>query len=137
MKSPRMKWSNMGKDLNSYIGGKYQPLTEKDIKAVHAGSLKLLSNTGFLIKSQRALDILDSKGANVDHEKRLVKIPPAMVEDAIASAPSEVRLFGRDDENELFLEGRTVHLGTGVLTSLQELAEAIVKAQPSSVAFKG
>ncbi|HDY65914.1 MAG TPA: trimethylamine methyltransferase [Phycisphaerae bacterium] len=113
MKSPRMKWSNMGKDLNSYIGGKYQPLTEKDIKAVHAGSLKLLSNTGFLIKSQRALDILDSKGANVDHEKRLVKIPPAMVEDAIASAPSEVRLFGRDDENELFLEGRTVHLGTG------------------------
>ena len=113
MKSPSRKGNTLEKKLNGYVGGKYQPLTEKDVKAIHAGSLKLLSETGFLIKSQKALDILESKGANVDHEKMLVKIPPAMVEDAIASAPSEVPLYGRDDENDLILGGQTVHLGTG------------------------
>ena len=81
----------MKADMNNFIGGKYKPLTEQDIKAVYAASLKILSETGFLIKSQRALEILDSKGANVDYEKMLARERP----DIVSVAIPPLRAFGK------------------------------------------
>jgi trimethylamine--corrinoid protein Co-methyltransferase len=43
----------------------------------------------------------------------MTRIPSGMIVDALASAPSRVVLYGRDDEHDLTLEGRRVSMGTG------------------------
>ena len=40
-------------------------------------------------------------------------MPRAMVEDAIASAPHRLVLYGRDPKHDAILEGSNVYLGTG------------------------
>lgn len=42
-----------------------------------------------------------------------VKIPRGMVEEALASAPSRVVLYGREDKHDLVLEEKRTHMGTG------------------------
>jgi trimethylamine--corrinoid protein Co-methyltransferase len=56
--------------------------------------------------------MLKSAGAFVSDDN-LVRFPAAMVEDAIASAPSRIVLSDRNGEPALFLEGTRVHVGTG------------------------
>ena len=52
-------------------------------------------------------------GAVVKSDGLTVLLPKALVEDAIASAPSRIILHGRKEENNIILEGSRVHYGTG------------------------
>jgi trimethylamine---corrinoid protein Co-methyltransferase len=60
-----------------------------------------------------ARQIFDDKGAKVDNDSRIVKMPRVMIEEAIDSTPSKIILCGREEKNDLVLEGSNVHLGTG------------------------
>lgn len=96
-----------------YEGGRYRPLTESDVQAIHEVSMRLLSEVGVKVPNAEALELFAAKGAAVDWEKAIVRIPRAMLEDALDAAPSRVDLCGRDDKHDLILEGRRTHLGTG------------------------
>ncbi len=54
---------------------------------VHGESLRILSDVGIRVHGDVALPLLAEAGAEVDPETRLVKIPPRLVEDALARAP--------------------------------------------------
>jgi trimethylamine--corrinoid protein Co-methyltransferase len=90
-------------------GGQYKPLSPGGIKDIHDTSLRLLENVGMEVNCKEALDIFKEKGAEVDFNKRIVKIPHEMVEDAIDEAPSKVILYGREDKHNLVLEGSNVY----------------------------
>jgi len=95
------------------VGGSYKLLSDKDVERIHNASLRTLERTGIEVNTKRGLQIFKEKGAEVDFDKRRVKIPRCMVEDAIDKAPSKVILCGREEKHDLILEDKRVYMGTG------------------------
>jgi trimethylamine--corrinoid protein Co-methyltransferase len=58
------------------------------------------------------VDLLAGQGARVK-DGNVVQIPPFLIEEAIRSAPSNVRIFNRKKELAMELGGRRIHFGTG------------------------
>ena len=82
--------------------------SDADLDDIHRGTLEVLERTGVFVESEEALDVLADGGCRVDRETKTVKIPPHIVEDAVRSAPTSVRLCGRVPENDVVLEGGRV-----------------------------
>lgn len=83
--------------------------TDDELNDIHLGTLQTLQDTGVYVENEEALDLFDAAGADVDRHTRRVKIPPYLVEEAIASAPERVVLYGRDPNHDLILDGVRVH----------------------------
>ncbi len=94
-------------------GGRYKPLSEDDIRRIHEASLTVLERTGIEVMPSECRDIFRAAGARVDEAANRVYIPRTMVEDALAKAPNEVVLCGRDPKHDLYLGGTRVYMGTG------------------------
>jgi trimethylamine--corrinoid protein Co-methyltransferase len=119
------------------------PPPEAEVEALHEASLRLLAEVGVRIPSRRALHLLHEAGAEVNAEAELVRFPRRLVEEAVARAPRDVLLAGRDPSYDVRLgEGRPCLLtldGTGAATldhrtgerrasTLRDLAEATLVA---------
>ncbi|GAJ18272.1 unnamed protein product, partial [marine sediment metagenome] len=85
-------------------------LSPKDVERIHNASLETLEKTGIEVNNRMAFQIFKEKGARVDSSKRRVKIPRAMVNDAIDKAPSKVVLYGREEKYNLILENKRVYM---------------------------
>lgn len=96
-----------------YQGGQYQPLTEAQMKTIHESALRVLERTGVKVNTKIGREHFQRAGANVEESTGIVRLPRAMVEDAIASAPHRLVLYGRDPKHDAILEGKNVYLGTG------------------------
>jgi trimethylamine--corrinoid protein Co-methyltransferase len=94
-------------------GGQYRPLKEKDVSRIHEASLTVLERTGIEVFPSEAREIFREAGARIDESTNRVFIPPAMAEDALASARNEVVLYGRDPKHTITLGGKRVYMGTG------------------------
>ena len=70
-------------------GLKLDVFTEDEVQDIHLSTLEVLERTGVWVELDEALDIFSDGGCVVDRESRIVRIPPHVVEDAIASAPPE------------------------------------------------
>ncbi len=99
--------------FKQFQGGSFKVFSDSDVKTVHEATIELLEKVGIKMHNQTARHIFKENGARVDEESRIVKIPRAMLEDAIDSTPSKLILYGREEKNELVLEGSNVYLGTG------------------------
>jgi trimethylamine--corrinoid protein Co-methyltransferase len=95
------KLRSQGLGLNS--------LTNDELFDIHLATLEVLEKTGLFIETDEALEVFDGCGAEVDRDKKIVKIPPYLVEDAIRSAPSKILLAGRDPQHDKVLEAGRVH----------------------------
>jgi trimethylamine--corrinoid protein Co-methyltransferase len=94
-----------------FIGGQYKPLNNQDVEEIHQASLMVLERTGIRVEEPDALQLFEQNGAHVAGSR--VRLPPAMIEYALEKAPKKILLAGRDPENDLILEGKRVHIGTG------------------------
>jgi trimethylamine--corrinoid protein Co-methyltransferase len=94
-------------------GGKYRLLSKEEIKIIHESSLKILQQTGIKSENEEILNHFSKIGADVDFKEGMIKFSPALVEDAINKAASKVLLCGREEKNDLVLEGKRVYCGTG------------------------
>lgn len=92
-------------------GGSYRPLSDDEIEQIHSTSMKVFEEVGIAVANDRARTLLEKAGARVDGER--VYVPAELVAELVDKAPSTVNLCGRDPENDLVLEDRRVHLGTG------------------------
>jgi len=72
---------------------------EKD--ALYQRVLHILEHVGVGVGSASVLRLLAEAGARVDEERRLAKLPPALVESCLVKAPRQVRLAGRDPAHDL------------------------------------
>jgi trimethylamine---corrinoid protein Co-methyltransferase len=99
--------------FKQYQGGSLKVLKENDLKEIHEATVYLMENVGIKVHNQTALKIYADNGANVDFDKKIVKISRAMLEYCIDSSPSRITLCGREEKNDLILEGTNVYLGTG------------------------
>lgn len=95
-----------------HLPPKLTMLDREDCLRIHRASCEILHRTGVRVYSRPALDLLAQAGAQV--EDNLVKIPPSLVEAALASAPSRFNLYRRGgDEVALCLDGQGVYFGPG------------------------
>ena len=95
------------------LGGSLKLLTEESINKVHQTVMRVIEEVGFEVNSEVALGLFKKVGAWVDVEKRLVRLPPNRVMEFIEMAPSEIKLCGLDEKNDIFLGGNRVYAGTG------------------------
>jgi trimethylamine--corrinoid protein Co-methyltransferase len=86
-------------------------LSDEQVKAIHHTSLDILSRTGIVMKNATGRELLLDAGAWESGER--IKIPPLLVMDAIASAPSRIPLFNRLGELTMPLEAGKVFFGPG------------------------
>lgn len=87
-------------------------LERADCLRIHRASCEILHHTGVRVYSQTGLKLLREAGAAVIDD--LVRIPPSLVEWALASAPGSFDLFKRGTaEVALKLDGQSVYFGPG------------------------
>ncbi len=111
-------------------GGQYKAFSEADVKKINEGVMTLLEKGGIKVYTQTGKAALKKAGAIVDESADIVRLPRAMIEDAIASAPHSLTLCGRDPKFDITLEGSQVHLGTGG-TAINVLDLETGKKRPS------
>lgn len=94
-------------------GGSYKPLSDADIRRIHEAALAVLERTGIEVMPSECREIFRAAGARVIDAENRVYIPRSMVEDALAKAPNQVLLAGRDPKHDMLLGGTRVFMGTG------------------------
>ena len=93
--------------------GIFEYFTKEEIDKIHNATLEVLEKVGVKIEEENALKLLDSIGADVDFTKKIAKIPPHIVKEAIRNSPNSILFAGRDSKFDLKLEGKRVHFGLG------------------------
>jgi trimethylamine--corrinoid protein Co-methyltransferase len=87
-------------------------LTPQEVKSIHDATLHIIENVGVRFPSKRALEIWESHGASVDHDKMIVKARPVLIEEALKTCPPVYPLAARDPTQDLPLDGNHVYVGT-------------------------
>jgi trimethylamine--corrinoid protein Co-methyltransferase len=86
---------------------------QEQCETVHRASLEILRRTGVRVFHDEALALLRDTDAVIS-DGNLVKLPPGLVEWALAQAPSRIALCRRGSGEVIApLEGRAVSFGTG------------------------
>ena len=62
---------------------KLEVLTTEDVQKIHNATLHIIEKVGVRFPSKRALEIWAVNGAEVDYEKKIVRVKPQIIEDAI------------------------------------------------------
>ena len=87
--------------------------TREQCEAVHFASLEILRRTGVRVDHPRTLALLEETDAVIT-DGNLVRFPAALVEWALAGAPSRIALCKRgSSEVAIRMQGREVAFGTG------------------------
>jgi trimethylamine--corrinoid protein Co-methyltransferase len=94
-------------------GGSFKLLTDDSILKIHQTAMQVIEEVGFEVQSEMALELFEGVGARVDWGKHLVRLNKDKVEELIQAAPSEIKLCGQDETNDIILGGRRVYAGTG------------------------
>lgn len=81
-----------------------QFVSDDQLETLQGSTLKILDQVGVRFPSEKALAIFADHGARVDWETQIVKLPPDLVREAMATVPRYFTLGGREPELDLPLE---------------------------------
>lgn len=111
----------MGRNIlagrRSYGGFSLNVFSDDECYEIHLATLEVLQHVGIFVEDEEAMEIFGDHGARVDKGKKIVKIPPHLVEAAIASAPPKIYLAARNPIHDFVLENTRVgftNFGEGV-----------------------
>src|SRR5258706_13353258 len=93
------------------IRNPYRPvelMSADQIEAIHEASLRLLTDVGFEVLHAESRAILKRAGASVDEANFRVRCDPAMIVEAIATAPETFTMHARDPEKSLEIAGNNL-----------------------------
>lgn len=104
----------MSQKINSITNPKLSLniLTEAEVLQIHTATLDVIESVGIRFPSQKALNILESYGANIDRKTMIAKIPGKIIEENLAKAPPGYTLSALNQSLDLPLDGKHSHLGT-------------------------
>ena len=92
-------------------GGRFHPLSESDVKRIHAAALDVLEQIGLAEALPSCVELVTRAGGKLTDQGRLL-FPRALVEDTIAHAARDIVLHGQDPCHDLELSGTRVYFGT-------------------------
>lgn len=91
---------------------KIEILSPSEIDKLREGTFQLLADVGVAYPSRKALTIFADHGAEVDWDTNIVRISPDLVKKAMATAPRNIVLGGREPRFDLTLDGSRSYLTT-------------------------
>ncbi len=91
---------------------RFRVLDGSQIRRIHHTVLRILDEVGVRIHHKEALELLNSHGASVKADN-IVRIPSFLIEEAIASAPSNLVIYNRNKTPVMELGGDRIYFGTG------------------------
>ncbi|VFQ47431.1 trimethylamine methyltransferase [Desulfoluna butyratoxydans] len=87
-------------------------LGPEKVAKIHEASLTLLETVGMRVGGERGIRVLRDAGCEVDADG-MVKIPRALVEEALETVPKELVLYNRAGEKAMVINAENaVHFGT-------------------------
>jgi len=89
---------------------KYEILSEDEVEAIHAASLRVLRDTGMNFLLPEAVELL--RRADVDDDGVRVRFESDMVQEKVALAPSTFTLHGRNPDRAVQIGGDAVVFAT-------------------------
>ena len=92
-------------------GGAYNPLSQKDVEAIHSAVLQVLSEIGLADAIPSCIEVTTARGAFLNDHGRLC-FPPALVEWALKVAGRRFALPAQDPALDIEPWDRKVHFGT-------------------------
>ena len=93
-------------------GGRYRPLAEREVEAIHRAAIEVLATIGMGEVPAGLRDRALAHGCSEDGDGRVL-FPRALVEDIIANAARSFVLHARDSKADIEVSARRVHFGTG------------------------
>jgi len=124
--------SRLDHEVPGIASSLYRPLTDDGVSRIAEAAVDVLSRSGMAVYSESAFEALRARGADVDVESRIVKMPRSMIEDAVDSNPSSITLFSRNGQFDQVLSANRVHYGTGG-TAIYVLDPDTGQRRPSTV----
>ncbi len=92
-------------------GGRYKPLRDEDVLAVHDTALRILDEVGMRDATPRCRDTIVEAGGRLTGDGRLL-FPRAMSESVLGTAGRGFKLHAQRPEHDLDPSGQRIHLGT-------------------------
>jgi len=96
---------------------KWDVLCPADLERIHEATLEIMADVGIRFPSDRALGILEQSGCQVDRATQVARLPRKVVMEAVAQAPKQYTLAGRDADADMLIDGKHCYLsndGSGV-----------------------
>ena len=88
-----------------------QLLDEERMERLHDTSMRILSELGIRVMSERVMDLFASAGAIVDREEKTIRIDESLVNEALRAVPSSFTLTSRNPEKQVHLGGNSLVFG--------------------------
>jgi trimethylamine--corrinoid protein Co-methyltransferase len=88
----------------------FRVLTEDGVQQIHETVTRVLSEVGVVFPHERAHAVFREAGAQVDGDR--VRIPPALLMEALGEAPGSFTFYDRAGDPAMLLEPYEVHFGT-------------------------
>ena len=88
----------------------YPVLAKEDIGRIHEAALRELERLGVKIGTAKGRSLLARAGARVDEASHVVRIPPALVEEALSHTAKRIVLCGRNPHEDADLDREHVHI---------------------------
>lgn len=76
-------------------------LTKDEMDQIHAATLKVLQNPGILVNHDESRRLCKEAGCDVDEATKVVKFPPALVEECLKRCPPSFTLYSRDGKHDV------------------------------------
>ncbi len=102
----------MDTNYHAHQTPQFRILSDRQIEKVYLATLECLSRTGVEVRNAEARELLAAAGARVDGAR--VRIPPHIIQDAIAANPRTFTLWGRDGQHQMQIAPDRVHFGPGL-----------------------
>ncbi|MBN2386474.1 MAG: trimethylamine methyltransferase family protein [Anaerolineales bacterium] len=100
----------------------FEVLSPDEVQQIHAASMEVLSTVGVKVDYAVARKIFARAGAEVDEETLSVRLPGALVMDAISAAPKTFHLHGADGKFSVEIGGgEPVFAALGTPTAILDL----------------
>ncbi|MBN1146652.1 MAG: trimethylamine methyltransferase family protein, partial [Anaerolineales bacterium] len=93
-------------------------LSDDQLAEVKSATLHILEAVGVRFPCKRALNVFAEHGAQVDMDKQLVRLSPALVLEAMSCAPRTYDLSGRVPGSDLHLDGKRSYFCTDACGTL-------------------
>jgi len=101
----------MDTNYHSHQTLQFRVLSDQQIEKVYQATLECLNRTGVNVHNAEARELLARAGARVKGIR--VRIPPHIIQDAVASNPRSFTIWGRDGKHQMQIVPDRVYFGPG------------------------
>jgi trimethylamine--corrinoid protein Co-methyltransferase len=101
----------MDTNYHAHQTPQFRVLSDRQIETLYQATLECLNRTGTNVLNAEARDLLARAGARVDGVR--VRIPPHLVQDAVAANPRSFTIWGRDGKHRMQIVPDRVYFGPG------------------------